>query len=104
MHKLPTIIPAAERYHAKLVAAKANKPLTAAVNELHQLNQAEDFAYEEMDAFGAPGECGHLIARGIDADREKIAAKYGFLNYRVLLDVIAKRVSDKWLYQSGICR
>lgn len=95
-------IPAIDRYFNRLVELKSNKPVSQAATELVQLVEATNHAYWEVDAYHAPSECNRSVERMANSESDKIAKKYGFLNLDILLAVIEKRTSYRWVYFSGI--
>lgn len=95
-------IPAVERYFDRLVERKLSKPLSAAASELSKLAREMSFVEDEIRAFGAPSECAVDAYRGIRRRAEEVARKYGFINLSLLLEVIARRTSERWVFFSGL--
>ena len=56
----------------------ADNRLTLAASGLFRLMQQEEFAWEEMHAFHAPGECWPIIQKGLDQDRTDVLKEFGF--------------------------
>lgn len=90
------------RYLDKLVAKKANKPLTPAANELLILSRTAQSQHEEISDYNAPGECHDLVSKSCSREAENIAQRHGFLNLEILLKVIELRTSARFMYSNGL--
>jgi hypothetical protein len=76
--------------------------LTTIVTRLHKIAMYIDHAYDELDAFHAPSECGGLIDRAYAKDVDNIIKSAGFADLDELFNEIRDRTSYKWAYLSGV--
>jgi hypothetical protein len=60
------------------------------------VREAQDY---DMDG---SGECGTLISRGWNRERERIVKEHGFANLQHFTAVVRSRASARWCYRNGI--
>lgn len=82
------------RYHKQLVELKKNKPLSDAVSEIKHEADRLFGGYDELGMYNAPSECYPNMEKA-QSVADAIANKHGFLNYKILLDVIKLRTTAK---------
>ena len=95
-------LPVVTRYFDRLVELKAKRDLTTIVNEI--ITQEEGLAsdWEFGQAMGAPSECYADAYRYHREDLRDLIVESGFINARILLKVIEKRTSYKFIYFSPL--
>lgn len=95
-------LPVVTRYFDRLVELKAKRNLTAIVNKILSAETAMNEDWEFGRAMGAPSECYADINRYHKQYISNMIAESGFINARVLLEVIEKRTSFKFIYFSPL--
>ena len=58
--------------------------------------------YDDLAAFYAPSECYTDAARAAEREAHRIACAYGFKNVEKLLDYVADRTCERWVYKTGL--
>lgn len=95
-------LPVVTRNFDRIVALKSKHDLTTIVNQIIAVEQAIDVDWEFGQAMGAPSECYADIYRNHKQLLRDMIAKAGFINARVLLEVIKNRTSAKFVYFSQL--
>jgi hypothetical protein len=63
-----------------------------------QIKRAEDSAFDELRAFGAPSECGSIVADGYRRDVSELLGSNGFPDEDAFLDEVARRTSSRFVH------
>lgn len=88
---------------AQTFFGKADDKLSRLVTKLVEINRSEAEGYEDMRMWGAPSECGKIIASR--ADRERIAVCNEFdVTLEEAYTAIQRATSERWLYFSCVVR
>lgn len=79
---------------------RINCRFSSCTQALLEIDRAEDFAYDEVRAFGAPSECNRVVSRGADRDRELALQVCGY-TWETYQQELERRVSGKWIHFHG---
>ena len=82
-------------YNEKQKEIKVN--LNHPVSEILKILEAYNHKVEEVDLFGAPGEC-YPSFLGTQQEILTTVKKHGFSTYAEFEEELAKRVSSKWVH------
>lgn len=73
------------------------KTLSQLATELNQIAQNSSDGHDDVDLFHAPSECHGLVNQPINHELEQFE-KRNRIQVNTVLDRIAERTSDKWIY------
>lgn len=76
---------------------KADDRLSKMASTLVHICRNEDFAHEEMRAYGAPSECWPLIQSSLEKLRKQIFEEND-MDETEFVEAVANRTSGKWVY------
>jgi sugar-specific transcriptional regulator TrmB len=93
-------LPVVTRNFQRIVEIKSKRNLTTVANRIQAVIQANEEEYEIAHQMYAPSECYRDIQRGLDATLEQIIVEEGFINADILLEVLKRRTSPKFVYFS----
>jgi hypothetical protein len=84
---------------ADTLFGKADDKLSRMASLLAHITRNEDFAHEEMRAYGAPSECWPLIQQSLDKLRKQLFDENRMDEWEFIAAVSA-RTSSKWVYNN----
>ena len=94
--------PVIERNFQQLVDIKSKRNLTVVVNRINEQIKAHEFECEIGYEMGAPSECFRDMDRHLKANLQCIISEEGFINADILLAVLQRRISYKYIYFSSL--
>lgn len=94
--------PVIERNFQRIVDIKSKRNLTVVTNRINEQLKAHETDCEIGHEMGAPSECFRDMDRHLSAQLQRIISDEGFINADILLEVLKRRITYKFVYFSRL--